>query len=215
MSFLNQLKSQATALQAEKKSQSHAHEANTQQTEGAAKTALVYVTELARQLNVIAPDGPTLNLDGKTPWPTMKLTDFIVDARKKTLHGKEVVDYIAIGWNIVPRMGMAVGGSVSANFPPELQRIESRLQAGAVKHDRIEVRHPEKRTLQAIRFDYTTRARGSVTITPQHDEAKMAFRMVCVQGFDTLETSYSAAQIQPTLLDELAKLIVGQTSRFF
>lgn len=214
MSFLNQLKSQASALQAEQSAQQTHTEANTRLTEAASKTAWLYVTELAKQLNVIGPTGPKLSLDGKTPWPVMKLVDFRVDARKKKLRDQEVFDYIAMGWRIVPRDGAPIGGSVSANFPPDLQRIEARLSAGTVQHDRVHVRHPEKNTLQAIRFDYVTEARGSVTITADHDAAKLAFRLANAQGFELLSTAYCADRIQSPVLDELAKLIVGQASHF-
>lgn len=214
MSFLNQLKSQASALQSEQSAQKNHSEANTQLTEAAAKTTWLYMVELAKQLNVIVPAGPQLGLDNRTPWPVMKLVDFRVDARKKQLRDKEVYDYIAMGWRIVPRDGAPVAGSVSANFPPDLQRIETRLSAGAVKHERIEVRHPQKNTLQAIRFDYGTEARGGVTITAHHDEAKLVFRLMSLQSFEVVNTSYPAAQIQSAVLDELAKLLVGQASRF-
>jgi hypothetical protein len=214
VSFLNQLKSQASALQTEQSAQQTHHEANTRLTEAASFTAWLYVTDLAKQLNVIGPTGPTLSLNGKTPWPLMKLVDFRVDARKKKLRDKEVFDYIVMGWRIVPSDGTPLEGSVSANFPPDLHRIEERLSVGAVKHERVNVRHPEKNTLQAIRFDYMTEARGSVTITADHLEAKLAFRLANAQGFALLNASYPAEQIQSRLLDELAKLIVGQASSF-
>lgn len=183
-------------------------------TEAAAKTAWLYVTDLAKQLNVIEPGGPTLSLDGKTPWPVMKLMAFRVDARQKKLRDQEVFDYIAMGWRIVPRDGAPVAGSVSANFPPDLQRIETRLSAGSVEHERVNVRHPEKNTLQAIRFDYLTEARGSLTITADHDAAQLVFRLANAQGFEIVHATYPADRIQSPVLDELAKLIVGQTSRF-
>ena len=214
MSFLNQLKSQANALQSQQESQQQNLQANTAQTEAACKTAWHYISELARQLNVIAPVGPKFTLDGKTPWPAMKLTGFRADSRKKLLRDKEVFDTIGMGWDIVPQMGMVVGGTVSANFPPDLQRIESRLALGAVKHERKEVRHPEKNSLQAVKFDYLTQTRGSVTVTADHDNAKLAFRVVNANGFEMINTSYPAAQVQTEMLDELAKMIVAQPSRF-
>lgn len=214
MSFLDQLKSQASALQsAQTELQTHSTE-TLQQTEAAAKTTWFYVSELVKQLNVIEPPGPSLSLNGKTPWPGMKLLDFQVDARKKKVRDQDVYDYIAIGWRIVPSDGVPVSGSVSANFPPELSRIEARLFAGAVKHERVNVRHPVKDTLQEIRFDYLTEARGGVTITADHDAARLSFRLANVTGFEVLNTAYRADQIQGSVLDELAKLIVGQSSRF-
>lgn len=214
MSFLQQLKSQASALLNEHNTQQLQDEANLAATEAAAKTTWLYISDLAEQLNVIQPPGPALTLDGKTPWPPMKLTSFHVDARKKMLLNKEVFNYIAMGWNIVPQDDQVHRGSVMANFPPELHRIESRLFAGTVKHERIEIRHPEKRTLQEIRFDYVVQARASVTISAHHDDAKLAFRLANVHGFEVLKVSYAAEQIQAPLLDELAKLLVGQASRF-
>ena len=214
MSFLSQLKSQASALQSEQREQQSFDEANTRLTDAAAKTAWLYLADLVKQLNVIEPAAPALSLDGKTPWPPMKLLDFRIDARKKKLHDQEVFDYVAVGWRIVPRTGEPVSGSVSANFPPDLQRIEARLAAGSVQHERVNVRHPDKNTLQAIRFDYLTEARGGVSISTDHQSAKLVFRLAALRGFEIVSTTYRADHVQSPLLDELAKLMVGQTSHF-
>ena len=214
MSFLNQLKDQASALQSAQVAQHTQHEANTRLTNAAAKTAWLYVSDLAKQLNVINPAGPALSLDGKTPWPAMKLVDFRADARQKKLRDQDVYDYIALSWRVVPQDGAPQPSSVSANFPPDLQRIETRLSNGGVQHDRVNVRHPEKNTLQAIRFDCLTEARGSVTITADHQNAVLSFRLSNVQAFALQTVEYPAGQIQSSLLDELAKLMLGQPSRF-
>jgi hypothetical protein len=214
LSFLNQLKSQASALQAEQGVQHLHNELNSKLTEAGATTTWLYLAELAKQLTVIEPAGPTLSLDGKTPWPPMKLVGFRVDARKKKLFGKEVFDYMAMGWRIVPQQGSPVAASVSANFPPMLEKIEAALALSTLKHERVNVRHPEKNTLQAIRFDYVTETRGSLTITANHEEATLLFRVNNAQGFTVTSTVYPAKEIQTPLLDQLAKLIVGQPSSF-
>ena len=214
MSFLEQLKSQASALQDQQRSQSQDFEARTAQTEAACQKVWHYLSELSRQLNVIEPAGAQFSLDGKTPWPVMKLTDFRADCRKKRLRDKEVFDYLAVGWQIVPQSGLPVGGSVSANFPPELQRIEKRLAEGGVKHERVEVRHPEKNSLLALRFNYVTKAHGSVTVTADHDIAQLVFRVANASGFETITTRWAAGQVQTSTLDELAKMMVAQPHRF-
>ena len=214
VSFLNQLKSQAHALQSRQGLQQRDLEENTTRTEAACRAAFHYLDDLARQLNVIQPVGPRFSLDGRTQWPTMKLVDFRVDARKKMLRGREVFDYFAMGWRIVPQVGPAVGGSVRVNFPPDLQRVESRLAAGLVKHERKELRHPEKNTLQAIQFDYLTETRGSVHATPDHDAGLVSFRLLNASGFDVVKTNVSAAGVGAELLDELAKLLVSQPNSF-
>ena len=214
MSFLNQLKSQATALQSQQVADGALLESNRAKTELASKTVWLYVAELAKQLNVIAPDGPRLSIDGKTHWPTMKLCAFRPDSRKKMLRDKEVFDFIAMGWDIVVREGTAPSGSVSVNFPPDLERVEKRIAAGAVKHERKEVRHPEKNSLQAIRFDYVMQARGNLMVTADHDKAQLRFRVANASGFEVLQTIIGAERISSDLLDEMAKMIVGQPNQF-
>lgn len=214
MTFLNQLKAQAQQVQTAQQAQQQTVLVHTQAVENAVQTAWRYLDELARQLNVLSPDGPAWNLDGRTGWPALVLREFRVDARKKKLGDREVFDYVAMAWEVVPRMGKPVGGSVSANFPPDVTRIENRLAAGSIAHQKVEVRHPEKNTLQALRYDYTTQARGSVRVVAQHESGKLEFRLAAVRSLEVLTTSYPAAQVQVAVLDELAKYIVGQDSRF-
>ncbi len=214
MSFLDQLKSQVAAVQSGQAAQNVASEANLQATEAAAKTAWLYLSDLARQLNVLEPDGPALAVEKKVPWPPMKLTSFRADTRKKDVQGRELVDYVSIAWRIVPRTGAPVAGSVSANFPPDLERIEKKLLAGSVKHERVNIRHPEKGSLQAIQFDYLTEAHGGITMTTDHAAGSLQFRLRNLSELGVTTAHYPANQLQHPLLDELAKLIVGQASRF-
>lgn len=214
MSFLNQLKSQAKSLQSQQTQVNENLEENTARAEEACRFALPYLQDLARQLNVIEPKAPRFTLDGKMPWPAMKYLDFRVDSRKKTLRGREVFDYLAMGWRVVPQVGQPVGGMVMVNFPPDLQRVESRLAMGPVKHERKEIRHPEKNTLQALQFEYITETRGNVVVTPDHDKDELAFRIMNATGFEIVKTSWPAVKVKNDVLDELAKLIVGEANRF-
>jgi hypothetical protein len=214
VSFLNQLKNQADALQKQQTAKEQDIAGNTARCEAACKVAHHYLGELARQLNVLSPDGPKLTLDGKTPWPAMKLAGFRSDARKKMLRDKEAYDFIAMGWDIVPKVGMPVGGVVTVNFPPELERVQSRISLGLVEHERKDQRHPETNKLQAYRFEYLTKTRGSLTITPDHDNGTMSFRLLNVDGFAVHTVKHPAEAVRDSLLDEMAKLLVGQPSKF-
>ena len=214
MSFLNQLKSQANALQTQQTHDQSMLDANTQKTELACKTVWHYLNELAKHLNVLGPSGPEFVLERKARWPAMKLTDFRVDSRKKTLRDREVVETMSMGWHIVPRDGKPYAASVSVNFPPELERVEKRLWFGGVKFERKDIRHTEKNTLKEICFEYVTQARGYVTVTPDHDNARLEFRLANTDGFAIKTVAWSAEEMQSDLLDELAKLIVAQPSRF-
>ncbi len=214
MSFLNQLKQQANALQTLQTANLRNLEANAEATEWACQVVWRYLQDLARQLSVLTPDAPRFSLDGKTPWPQMKLADFRTDSRKKKLRDKEVYDYIAMGWDIVPKVGLPMGGSVSVNFPPELERVKQRLAYGHIEHEQKNLRHPEKNTLQAICFEYVTKARGNVTVTADHDNGQLLFRLANADGFGVVTSTWTAGKIDHSLMDELAKLVVAQPNRF-
>jgi hypothetical protein len=202
MSFLNQLKTQARALQQERTVQDQHLGELTARTEQACRFVLSYFEDLARQLNVIEPPGPAFSLDGKTPWPPMKLVDFRVDARRKMLRDREV-------------FGAPGSGSVSVNFPTDMKRVEDRLAMGPVRHERHEVRDFERgNVLQAVRYEYVTQTRGSVLATADHEKAQLQFRLLNTGGFEVLHTGVPAGRIGHDLLDELAKRIVGEPNGF-
>jgi hypothetical protein len=215
VSFLHELKNQAKALQSQQQGVQHNLAANVQATEAACKTANQYLQDMCAQLNVISPAAQGhYSLDGKARWPDLKLCHFQCDARKKMLHDKEAFDYIGVGWKLLPATGLVAHHSVTVNFPPELERVQQRLSVGQIKHERKEQRHPDTNKLQAYVFEYETQSRGSVVLTPDHASAQIAFRVVNVGGFNLLNAQYPAAQVNHALLDELAKLLVGQVSRF-
>jgi hypothetical protein len=57
-------------------------------------------------------------------------------------------------------------------------------------------------------------ARASVRVTPDHDNGSFDIRLAAVGGLEIANTRYTVAQLNTAALDELAKLIVGQPSRF-
>lgn len=214
MSFLHQLKQQAQSLQSQQTAQVQDFSAITAATEAACQRLWHYLDDLHRQLNVIEPAAPALSLDGKSHWPAMKQTGFRFDARKKMLRDQEVFDYLALGWQLLPREAGAAKGQVMVNFPPDLERVERRLRVGHVPHERQEQRHPQTNGLLAIVFEHEMAARASVVVTADHDQGLLRFRLAGVNGLETVHTEYRTGQIGPAVLDELAKLIVGQPSHF-
>ena len=215
MSFLNQLKSQAKTLQNERAAQDQQLGERVEQTEQACGLLLHYLQDLARTLSVLEPAGPALTVDGKTPWPAMKLVDFRVDARRKMLRDREVIDYIAMGWRIVPQAGGPVTGKVSVNFPTEMRKVEDRLAQGLVRHERREVRDPERNNvLQEVRYEYVAETRVSVTATPHHEQGQVHFRLLHTDGLEVAQVTIPSARIGHDLLDELAKRVLAQPSLF-
>jgi hypothetical protein len=144
----------------------------------------------------------------------MKLSNFHADARKKMLRDKEVFDTMTLGWTITSKMGVAVGGAVTISFLPEIERIQQILTFAHVEHERKETRHPQRNSLQSVRFEYTTQARGNVSVKADHDAAQLVFRVANANGFGITTSTIPVARVTSDLMDEMAKLIVAQASTF-
>ncbi len=219
MSFLSQLKVQANAVQAANaQAQTQAQidaDGRIERTEHACKITWNYLGEMARQLNILMPQGPVLSVDGKNAWPVMKLADFRTDSRKKALRQREIFASLGMGWDIVPKRGAPVPMKASVNFLPELQKVEGSLSAGGIQHERFQVRHPQKQSVQAIAFEFLTQARGSIHVTPDHELGTMSFRFINVSGLAVQTGVWASELVQVPFLDEMGKLVMSQPSHFF
>lgn len=215
MSFLNQLKSQAQSLNTEEKQSKEELDANTRQTELACKTVWTYVSELCKTLNVLSPAAPAFAVDKYGVWPPMKLHAFRADSRKKTLRSQEVYDTISMGWSISPLVGTPVLASIDVDFGPALERVEKTLSSGGVKFERKDiVVQQDKKQRRVIRFEYMTQTNGYITITTDHDNAKLNFRLANATGLGVKNIAWPVDRMQPAFLDEMAKLIVAQPNQF-
>jgi hypothetical protein len=212
MSFLQQLKNQAKDLQSKEGRLVQQLDVNVDLTEQVCQHVWHYLSDLAAQLNVIQPSAPDISLDGKVRWPAMKLVDFRFDARKKMLRQREVTDYVALGWCIVPTHPTRERGRVSVNFPPDMERVETRLRIGRIPHERLEQRHPDTRKLQAVVFEHELMARGGLLFTSDHDQARFSVKAMCLTGLAATQVDAPATQINGNWLDDLAKCVVGQPS---
>lgn len=214
MSFLNQLKSQAHALQTQQVHNAEQLAANALATELACKTVWHYLNELCKHLNILAPAAPEFALEKNAVWPPMKLVDFRIDARRKMLRDQEVIDTISVGWDILPLHGAPQLATVDVDFVPEFERVTKNLTSGGVKFERKDIVQTDKKPKRLIRFEYMTQARGFVTVTADHDNARLNFRLANTSGFGVKFVVWPAERMQSDFLDELAKLIVAQPSRF-
>ena len=114
-----------------------------------------------------------------------------------------------MGWDIVPLVGAPGPGVLSVAFSPDVEQIEKWLTFGHVAYERKDQRqrHRETRTLKTVSFEYTTQARGNLTLTADHDKRVLVFRFANVNGFDISSSTWPADSMDDDVLDQLAKRI--------
>jgi hypothetical protein len=211
MGFLDDLKRQADALKTQQTVDFATLARNAALVEAACKTTLQYWTDLAPQLNVLLPTPPLrILLDKTTAIDGLKRCDFRVDARRKQLRELEVYDFIVI--HGLQKTGRTV--NMSKDFPPEIEKLESRLRQAGITPDTQWVRDPNNGRLEEVKFSFTADLTLSARLLPNHDEGKLRFQ---ISNFDTLETvtaDFPAHKVGSDLLDQLARWIVGEPNQF-
>ncbi|HTJ04236.1 MAG TPA: hypothetical protein VL624_02750 [Caldimonas sp.] len=211
MGYLEHLKRQADDVLAQQRQDTGALQRNAMLTDAACHASSRYLFALARQLNVLQPVSKTVWwLDRKTSFSQLRFSEFRADARMKRLRDVEVFDHIVL--NFVARTGSRV--TVAKDFPPEIEKLESRLRQCGVHYDSEVVRDAETGKFVEKRFDLVADFQSSVRVVPDHDSARVAFHVANVDGFDTVSVVFPAFEVGTARLDELARWITGEQHAF-
>jgi len=209
--YLEDLKRQADDLLAQQRQDIGALQRNAMLTEAACHSTSRYLFTLARQLNVLQPVSKTLWwLDRKTSFSQLRFTEFRADSRMKKLRDAEVFDHIVL--NFAARAGSRV--TIAKDFPPEIEKLESRLRQCGVHYDSEVIRDADTGKFVEKRFDLIADFQSSVRVVPDHDSARIAFHIANIDGFDTVSVAFPAFEVGIKRLDELARWITGEPHAF-
>ena len=209
--YLEDLKRQADDVLAQQRQDIGALQRNAMLADTACHAASRYFASLARQLNVLQPVSKTVWwLDRKTSFSELRFTEFRSDARMKRLRDIEVFDHIVL--NFAAKTGSRV--SIAKDFPPEIERLESRLRQCGVHYDSEVIRDPETGKFVEKRFDLVADFQSSVRVVPDHDSARLVFHVANLDGFETVSVVFPAFEVGTARLDELARWLTGEQHAF-
>ena len=212
MGFLDDLKRQAEATKAGQTIDTAAADRNGLLTEAACKTVFTYFDTLIRQLEVLKPMSKTrYQLDRRTVFEQLPMVELKVDARRRKLRGNDVYEYIALHSRL--RNGQKL--AFRKDFLPDIEKIDAKLrQAGAPVHAQA-VRNPDNNKLIEMRYEMLVDLALAITVTPDHDNARVHFKVMNFDGFETVTLELSALEVGSARLDELAKWMLGEPHQFF
>jgi hypothetical protein len=209
--YLEELKRQAEDVLAQQRQDIGALQRNAMLTDAACQSTSRYLFALARQLNVLQPVSKTLWwLDRKTSFSQLRFTDFRADARMKRLRDVEVFDHIVL--NFSAKTGSRI--TIAKDFPPEIEKLETRLRQCGVPYDSEVIRDLETGKFVEKRFDLVADFQSSVRVVPDHDSARIIFHLANIDGFDTVSVAFPAFEVGTARLDELARWITGEQHAF-
>ncbi len=210
--FLDDLKRQADAAKAGQTIDLAGAERNGLLTEAACKTVFTYFDTLIRQLDVLKPVSKTrYALDRRTVFEQLPMVELKIDARRRKLRGNDVYEYIALHGRL--RNGQKL--AFTKDFLPDIEKIDAKLRQGGAPVHAQAVRNPDNNKLQEMRYEMLVDFAFAVTVTPEHDNASIPFKVMNFDGFETITLDFPAMEVGSTRLDELAKWMLGEPHQFF
>ena len=211
MGYLDELKRLAEQARAQQTQDIGALERNAMLTDSACQSAARYFNTLAQQLNVLCPASKAVwRFDNRTSFTQLRFSDFRADSRLKKLRYAEVFDYVVL--NFAAKTGQRV--ALAKDFPPEIEKLESRLRQCGAHFESQVVRDAENGRFVEKRFDFVADFVSSIRMLPDHDAARINFQIVNLDGFETVSVGFPAFEVGSARLDDLARWIVGEPHQF-
>lgn len=211
MGFLDDLKRQADALKSEMSQDTATLARHAAAVEAACQATWTYWLELAPQLNVLQMRPKVrFSIDNRTPIEDLVRCDFRVDARRKPLRQQEVFDHVVL--HGLQKSGRML--TLSKDFPPEIERLESRLRQAGISADVTTVRNPDNGSLREVRYTFLADIVTLVRLVPDHDAGTVTFHVMNLDGLETLKATFEATRVDADLLDELARWLTGEPHAF-
>jgi len=216
MSFLDQLKQQAQARQAQDRQDIGEIELRTSMAEAACTTVWRYFSDLGRQLDVLQPvSRHRYVLDTRCVLDGLPLVDFAGDIRKHRVQqgpllDRELVQHVVL--RAILRSGREV--ALSKDFVPEIEKIQGRLAQAGIQCVGEHERDPANGRFLAAHFRFTANIVAFTRVVPLHEQGQLRFEMQNLDGLASVTATFNAYEVTQGRLDELAKWWVGEPHRF-
>lgn len=211
MGLLDDLKRQADAVHARQQVDSVQWQRQSARVDAACKAAFVYFDTLAQQLNVLRPHSKAVfRLDHRHALEDLQLCDVRVDARRKMLRGSEVFDHVILHCWL--RSGRQL--VIAKDFPPDIEKLEARMQASGLVVQGEPVRDAESGKLLEVRYTFIADFRASMQLLPEHEQGSVRFQMVNLDPFETVSVDFPPHEVTTARLDELGRWLLGEPQSF-
>jgi hypothetical protein len=212
VSFLDNLRQQADQLRQTQHLSQADRQARHAEVEKTCLAVFRYWVDLSKQLNTLlpVPRGRYL-IDSKLTIQGQPMRNFRADVRKKGLSvDQDLTDHVAL----YATVGEGQAVQLKRDFPPEMEKLEARLNQAGIRYQPERILQPETGKLLEVRYEFVADVIAGVKLKPLHDEARLQFQVNNLEGLARWTVEFDAAQVSTSVLDELSKWVVGQPNDF-
>ena len=210
MGLLDDLKRQADMVRTHDSLQRSNLQENVRVVDEAMHRAFLYLLELFKQLEVIKPQLPTVyEIEGVGQLKDMKYVSGFVDPRKKKFADRDVYDYMDfyVKWasphNLV----------VERDMPTTIKKVRDMLWTSNIKATEVETK-TQFGSVGKVKFTIPVALTVNFTLKADIEGRRLLFYGKNALRLATDDFVVPADELSDEMLEELAKLLLGQRSNF-
>jgi hypothetical protein len=208
MGLLDDLKKQADMVKSQQLSQQSMLEESTKLVEARMHQTFLYLNELLKQLAVLRPTNPTpYSIPGIGDFQNLGYAESFIDYRKKKIGDKDHYDVITlfVKWSSPASL------TLERDMPATMQKVRDVLWSFGVKFTEEEVKKPGG-GFQKMKFTVPSAITCDITVTADHENGRLVLKGKNFFRLGADELRIPAADINEALLEEFAKMLIGQPS---
>lgn len=206
MGLLDDLKKQADMVKSQQLSQQSMLQESIKLVEAKMSQTFLYMNDLLKQLAVLRPTNPTVYaIPGIGDLQNLGFAESFIDYRKKKINDKDHFDFITfyIRWAAPQNM------VIERDMPATIQKVRDVLWSFGLKFTEEEVKKPGG-GFQKTKFTLPHSITCDVTINADHENCRLVVKGKHLLRLGAEELRIPAADVNETLLEEFAKMLIGQ-----
>ena len=208
MGLLDDLKRQADLVKSQQLSQQSLLEESIKLVEGKMHQTFLYLNDLLNQLAVLKPINPTVySIPGVGDFQNLGYAESFINYRKKKIGDKDYYDFITmyIKWNSPTVL------TVERDMPAMIQKVNDSLWGFGLKFTEEKIKKPGG-GFEKMKFTVPSNVTCDITIAADHENARLTLKGKHFFRLGADELRIPAPEVNEALLEELAKMLIGQPS---
>ena len=208
MGLLDDLKKQAEMLKSQQLSQQSLLQESIKVVEAKMHQTFLYLNDLLKQLAVLRPTNPTAySIPGIGDFQNLAFAESFIDYRKKKIDDKDYYDFITffIRWTLPANLVL------ERDMPATIQKVRDVLWSYGLKFTEEEIKKPGG-GFQKMKFIVPSTVTCDITVTADHENCRLVVKGKHFLRLGADELRIPAYDVNEALLEEFAKMLIGQPS---
>jgi hypothetical protein len=210
MGLLDDLKRQADMVRTHDSLQRSNLQENVRVVDEAMHRTFLYLLELFKQLEVLKPANPiAYYLEGVGPLKDLKYGGAFIDPRKKKFAERDVYDYM----DFYVKWAAPTSMVVERDMPHTIKKVKDMLWKFNIKFTEAETKSSFG-SISKVKFTIPAAVTVNFTLTADIEGRKLLFSSKNALELGLEDFVVPADELSDAVLEELAKLLIGQPSNF-